>query len=64
MEAAAGTVSGGGKEQMRKCCGTCRWRRHEDISDDWVCANGESDYCTDWTDYDHCCEDWEEREEE
>lgn len=48
---------------MRKCCGTCRWHRHEDISDDWVCANGESDYCTDWTDYDHCCEDWEEREE-
>ena len=46
---------------MRKCCGTCRWHRHEDISDDWVCANGESDYCTDWTDYDHCCEDWERR---
>lgn len=46
---------------MRKCCGTCRWRRHEDISDDWVCANGESDYCTD---YSHCCENWEEREEE
>ena len=49
---------------MRKCCGTCRWRRHEDISDDWVCANGESDYCTDCTDYSHCCENWEEREEE
>lgn len=49
---------------MRKCCGTCRWHSHEDISDGWVCVNDESDYCTDWTDYDHCCEDWEEREEE
>lgn len=47
---------------MRKCCGTCRWNSHEDISDSWVCVNGESDYCTDWMDYDHCCEDWEERE--
>ena len=49
---------------MRKCCRTCRWHSHEDISDGWVCVNDESDYCTDWTDYDHCCEDWEEREEE
>ena len=28
---------------MRKCCGTCRWHSHEDISDGWVCVNGEID---------------------
>lgn len=44
-----------------KCCGTCKWHHHEDISDGRVCVNVESRYCTDWTDYDHCCEDWEER---
>lgn len=44
-----------------KCCGTCEYHEHEKIDDGWVCANAKSRYCTDWTDYDHCCEDWEER---
>ena len=49
---------------MKKCCGTCKWHSHEDISDGYVCVNDESEYCTDWTDYDHCCEDWEGRDED
>lgn len=44
-----------------QCCGTCKW--HQYASDDgWVCTNDESEYFTDFTDYDHTCPDWEERE--
>lgn len=43
-------------------CGTCKWHKHEDIDDGWVCVNDRSDYCTDWTEYEDTCEDWEERE--
>lgn len=45
----------------KKCCGTCRWHCHEDITDGWVCVNSDSEYCTDFTPYDHSCPDWEER---
>lgn len=44
-----------------KCCGTCRWHQHENITDGWVCVNGDSEYCTDFTDYEHTCPDWEGR---
>ena len=44
---------------MNECCGTCKWHQHEDIDDGWVCVNDRSEYCTDWTDYKDCCEDWE-----
>ena len=46
----------------KQCCGTCRYHAHEDIDDGWVCVNGDSDYVADWTDYDFCCDEWEERE--
>lgn len=45
----------------KECCGTCKWHRHEDITDGWVCVNDESEYCTDFTPYDHCCDEWEGR---
>ena len=48
---------------MDKCCGTCKYHTHENISDGWVCCNGDSEYVTDWTDYEHCCEEWEGREQ-
>ena len=44
-----------------KCCGTCKWHQHEDITDGWVCVNADSDYYTDFTDYEHSCEEWEGR---
>ncbi len=44
-----------------KCCGTCKWHEHETVDDGWVCVNADSRYCADWTDYNHVCEDWEER---
>ena len=44
----------------KPCCGNCKWRQY-DIIDGWVCVNDQSDFCTDWTDYDWCCDEWEER---
>lgn len=40
-----------------KCCGTCKW--YEDFQG--VCCNGNSCHRADFTDKDHCCEEWEER---
>ncbi len=44
-----------------KCCGTCKWHIRETTYGEFVCDNSESDVYSDWTDYDHCCEEWEER---
>lgn len=45
----------------REICGTCRYHRHEDVDDGWVCVNPDSEYCTDWTEYEDSCEEWEGR---
>lgn len=47
--------------EKKECCGTCKWHRHEDIGDGWICCNEQSDYCADWTDYEFGCEEWEGR---
>jgi hypothetical protein len=47
---------------MDECCGTCRWHEHEDVSDGWVCVNGESEHVAEWTEYDFCCDKHERRE--
>ena len=51
-----------------KCCGRCKWQKHETIGasvfecDVWVCKNADSRYCEEWVGYDHNgCEEWEER---
>lgn len=46
-----------------KCCGTCKHHSKDDGNDDWVCVNPESEYFADYTDYNHSCEEYEEREE-
>ena len=48
-------------ERQEQCCGTCRHHVHEDVDDGWVCVNQGSIYCTEWTEYDNCCEVWEAR---
>lgn len=48
-------------ENEKRCCGTCRWHYHDAESDDWVCVNDNSDYVTDYTDYEDTCEEWEGR---
>lgn len=39
----------------KSCCGKCRyaWRESEL---DFVCKNEESDYYSDFIEFDHCCE--------
>ena len=48
---------------MKECCGTCKYHYLEDITDGYVCVNDRSEYCSDWTDYEHCCDEYEEREQ-
>lgn len=48
--------------EPERCCGTCRYHYHETIDDGWVCVNSDSEYYTDFTDYDHTCPDWEARQ--
>lgn len=43
------------------CCGMCKWHQYDEYSNDWFCANGESEYFADFTGYDDCCEEFEER---
>lgn len=47
---------------MTKLCSNFRWHMHEDIDDGFVCVNSDSEYCTDWTEEDFSCPDWEEKE--
>ena len=47
----------------RECCGTCKYhKRDEHFEDDWICCNSDSEYVTEWTPYDFCCDEHEERE--
>lgn len=47
---------------MKECCGTCKWHiKDEDFDDDYYCCNGDSQYCSDWTDYLHYCYEYDER---
>lgn len=46
----------------KRICGTCRWHKHEDISDGWVCVNDQSDHRADWTGHDDTCDEWEVQE--
>lgn len=46
-----------------KCCGTCKYHRQDDtFKEDWVCVNADSEYRADFTDYEHVCDEWEERQ--
>lgn len=44
------------KEQV---CEFCKW--HDDFS--WVCFNGDSENCADFTDNENSCAEWESRED-
>lgn len=48
-----------GEVRMNKCCGTCKYHKHEDISDGYICVNLNSDNCADWTENESCCDEWE-----
>ena len=45
----------------KEICGECKWHKYEEIDRGYVCTNDKSDYCTDWTEYNDTCEEWEQR---
>ena len=54
-----------------RCCGTCRYNKYaaekytdEAIDFDWVCENSESEFYTDYIEYSHVCDNWEEKSNE
>ena len=51
-------------EDQPKCCGTCKWHHPGEFEGDLVCVNGESQYCSDYTDYNDSCALWEDRSSE
>ena len=44
-----------------KCCGTCEWSMYDKVNG-YVCTNGESDYVADFVEYEHFCDEYEEKE--
>ncbi len=47
---------------MKECCGNCKWHQYDDKYDDWLCCGADSEDCGDYTTYNHCCDDFEEKE--
>ena len=45
----------------KECCGTCKYHCYEKADQGWICTKDSSDYCADWTDYDDCCDEYEEK---
>lgn len=41
----------------KRNCGNCLW--HDDFS--WVCFNGDSPMCADFSDPEYSCEAWEDK---
>lgn len=42
----------------KQICGNCKYGSYDKMQG-YVCVNDESDYCADWTEYDHTCDYWE-----
>lgn len=49
--------------ENRKCCGTCRYGSYDKMQG-YVCVNDDSEYCADFTEYDHVCDEWEGKGDE
>lgn len=47
---------------MDKTCATCQWWASDPMV--WVCLNGDSEHCADFTDPDDTCPCWENYDEE
>lgn len=50
-----------GFKEHEECCGTCKYHKYEDIDGGWVCVNPNSEYCTDYTSYKDCCEEYKKK---
>lgn len=52
------------KMDKKKVCATCKYHQFESMDDGYVCVNDESEYLSDWTDFNHTCECWSGKDEE
>lgn len=46
--------------EKKKCCGTCRYGDYDKMQG-YVCVNAESEYVADFVEYNHCCDEHEEK---
>ena len=47
----------------KECCGNCRYHRADkSVYGAWHCTNDQSEYYSDWTEYEDCCDEWEGRQ--
>ena len=47
--------------ENRVICGTCKYHEYGNPDDGWVCANRESEYYSDFIEYEDACDEWEGR---
>lgn len=45
-------------ERHKGMCGTCGYRRFEEIDRGFVCCNNTSPHCADWVEDTDGCEEW------
>ena len=52
-------------DEDKECCGTCKYHKSTgkycEGDTDYVCMNNDSEYCTDYTEYSDCCDEYEKR---
>ena len=48
-------------EKKEKKCKNCEFYSRDDLGNH-VCVNNERDYCADWVEPEHCCEEWSEKD--
>ena len=46
---------------MNGCCGECKHGSYDPV-EGYVCVNSDSEYIADFVEYDHWCEEFEEKE--
>ena len=46
------------RQPKNDCCGTCKYGSY-DKTNGYVCVNDESDYVTDFVEFNHVCDEWE-----
>ena len=46
---------------MERNCGSCKYGHYDD-EEGYMCANSDSEYVADYVEFEHWCEDFEEKE--
>lgn len=47
-------------DDCKQCCGTCEYG-HYDKMQGYTCVNADSEYVADYTEYDHVCDEYTEK---